>query len=454
MKAKYRNLLYNIGKIGAGIAATALTGGVGGAALLAAGSTAGLEMWRRRNVEKKRIKDYSTKDFVTLGTEAAIAGTGAGLAKSASIAKAASAANTAKAGQTVGQTTGQTTKVTEVANTSNSVNSTGLAGATNTETTTTRVFKYAGKSYNAERPPLFNDPSSGIKTVDASKKGVIRNLINQVDADKIVSDATKSVAQQQGNANPNGVTNMTSVIDEGTNTNFNMGKQVTDAIKQLKELEQKYKRAVKNIEAKDVVNYGTQVANLYANMRAINNINKLEPPKIDNVPVSPVKKVESDYGALERSMRDDLESALAIKSRMDQDAGVNDSNTAAAIALSQMNKINAALSQQKTQEAMANANNELQTNLSNAQMANQALATGEQLRTQFDAMRGQLESQAVTNMLNIPANLMDAYLVSNKNMQERLDNLIKLKQEVTNKNDLETIQKQIDELMMKLGYTK
>lgn len=436
MKAKYRNLLFNIGKIGAGIAATALTGGVGGAALLAAGSTAGLEMWRRRNVEKKRIKDYSTKDFVTLGTEAAIAGTGAGLAKSASIAKAASAANTAKAGQTVGQTTGQMTKVTEVANISNSVNSTGLAGATNTETTTTRVLKYAGKSYNAERPPLFNDPSSGIKTVDASKKGVFRNFINQVDADKIVSDATKSVAQQQGNANPNGVTNMTSVIDEGTKTNFNMGK------------------AVKNIKAKDVVNYGTQVANLYANMRAINNINKLEPPKIDNVPVSPVKKVESDYGALERSMRDDLESALAIKSRMDQDAGVNDSNTAAAIALSQMNKINAALSQQKTQEAMANANNELQTNLSNAQMANQALATGEQLRTQFDAMRGQMESQAVTNMLNIPANLMNANLVSNKNMQERLDNLIKLKQEVTNKNDLETIQKQIDELMMKLGYTK
>jgi hypothetical protein len=151
-------------------------------------------------------------------------------------------------------------------------------------------------------------------------------------------------------------------------------------------------------------------------------------------------------------MTDDLNNALAIKSRMDADMGINDSNTAAAIALGQKNKINAAISERATSENMANAQNEMQVNAANAQMANQALSTGAQLRAQFNLQRGAMESAAVTNLLNIPSNFISAQNMTVKNAQERLDNLIKLKGETYNSDDLAIIDKEIEDLKKMLGF--
>ena len=418
MKKETRNSLFNLGKLGAGIAASALTAGFGApvaaAALMSGGATTGLEMLRKRNVEKKKIKDYSGKDWLKLSGETALAAASPVVAaKGAELYNASKVANAAdKATKGVAEMA-----VNEFA--ASATNPPSLA--TNNPGANLGIKKFSSPN------PLFVD--NGINSMNP-----IKHPVPSVEASKLRINSF-SPSAESGRLTTN-------VVDNGN-------------VQDKKGLFAGMGDKLKNVNKKDVLtgaNIAIQGLNAYANIRSINQIGKLDEPMVQSIPTAQPEKVTSDYGALERSMTDDLNNALAIKNRTDADMGINDSNTAAAIALGQKNKINAALSERATSENMANAQNEMQVNTANAQMANQALSTGAQLRAQFNLQRGAMESAAVTNLLNIPSNFISAQNMTVKNAQERLDNLIKLKGETYNSDDLAIIDKEIEDLKKMLGF--
>lgn len=263
--------------------------------------------------------------------------------------------------------------------------------------------------------------------------------------------ATSSAASQTGQvAGRMGQSTTNMQATNGTKEIVENGDRLLNGVKQMNKYEKTYKVA-------NIMNIAKAGTEFTVNAKTLNDLDKLEAPKVESVSAPLPKEVRQDYGAQKQSMKDDLLSATSIKQRIDEDMGVNDSNTSAALMLGQSNKINAQLAENMYRDEAANEQLRSGIESANAQMANQALNTSAQLNANFNMLRGQMASQAMNAMVNSVSAPLEANINSQKTMIQRFDDLIKLREEATiNKDDesLKIINEELDRLSKLLGYKK